>query len=184
MIDIGGPTMIRAAAKNHESVAVITEPDDYAAVLDELKANGGELSPATCRRLATKAFHRTAHYDFVIANWFSETEGDFPEPHPARLRKGHGALLRREPPPARRLLRRKRRPPPPAQPRHPAPRQEALVQQPLRPARGALAGHRVRPAGLRDHQAQQPLRLGPGREPRARLPQGAREPTRWRPSAR
>ena len=78
MIDIGGPTMIRAAAKNHESVAVITEPDDYAAILDELKASGGELSQATCRRLATKAFHKTAHYDFVIANWFSETEGDFP----------------------------------------------------------------------------------------------------------
>jgi len=78
MIDIGGPTMIRAAAKNHQSVAVITEPDDYAAVLDELKANGGELSLATRRHLATKAFHRTAHYDFVIANWFSETEGDFP----------------------------------------------------------------------------------------------------------
>jgi phosphoribosylaminoimidazolecarboxamide formyltransferase / IMP cyclohydrolase len=78
MIDIGGPTMIRAAAKNHESVAVITEPDDYAAVLDELKGSGGELSKLTCRHLATKAFHRTAHYDFIIANWFSETEGDFP----------------------------------------------------------------------------------------------------------
>jgi len=78
MIDIGGPTMIRAAAKNHQSVAVITEPDDYAAVLDELRSNGGELSLATRRHLATKAFHRTAHYDFVIANWFSETEGDFP----------------------------------------------------------------------------------------------------------
>jgi phosphoribosylaminoimidazolecarboxamide formyltransferase/IMP cyclohydrolase len=78
MIDIGGPTMIRAAAKNHEGVAVITEPDDYQPILDELSSNGGELSPQTCRRLATKAFHRTAHYDFVIANWFSETEGDFP----------------------------------------------------------------------------------------------------------
>jgi phosphoribosylaminoimidazolecarboxamide formyltransferase/IMP cyclohydrolase len=78
MIDIGGPTMIRAAAKNHEDVAVITEPDDYRPVLDELASNGGELSLQTCRRLATKAFHRTAHYDFVIANWFSETEGDFP----------------------------------------------------------------------------------------------------------
>jgi phosphoribosylaminoimidazolecarboxamide formyltransferase/IMP cyclohydrolase len=78
MIDIGGPSMIRAAAKNHESVAVVTEPDDYAPIIDELKASGGELSPATCRHLATKAFHKTAHYDFVIANWFSETEGDFP----------------------------------------------------------------------------------------------------------
>ena len=78
MIDIGGPTMIRAAAKNHESVAVVTDPDDYDSVLEELRDNGGELSPQTRRRLATKAFHRTAHYDTVIANWFSETEGDFP----------------------------------------------------------------------------------------------------------
>jgi phosphoribosylaminoimidazolecarboxamide formyltransferase/IMP cyclohydrolase len=78
MIDIGGPTMIRAAAKNHEGVAVITEPDDYGPILEELKANEGELSTVTRRRLATKAFHKTAHYDFVIANWFSETEGDFP----------------------------------------------------------------------------------------------------------
>jgi phosphoribosylaminoimidazolecarboxamide formyltransferase/IMP cyclohydrolase len=78
MIDIGGPTMIRAAAKNHEAVAVVTEPDDYGPILQELKSNKGELSSATRRRLATKAFHKTAHYDFVIANWFSETEGDFP----------------------------------------------------------------------------------------------------------
>ncbi len=70
--------MIRAAAKNHDGVAVVTEPDDYEAVLEELRSSDGELSAETCRRLATKAFHRTAHYDFVIANWFSETEGDFP----------------------------------------------------------------------------------------------------------
>ena len=77
-IDIGGPTMIRAAAKNHASVAVVTDPDDYESILNELKANDGELSFATRRKLATKAFHRTAHYDFVIANWFSDSEGDFP----------------------------------------------------------------------------------------------------------
>jgi phosphoribosylaminoimidazolecarboxamide formyltransferase/IMP cyclohydrolase len=77
-IDIGGPTMIRAAAKNHTGVAVITDPADYEPILDELKAGAGELKPDTLRALATKAFHRTAHYDTVIANWFSETEGDFP----------------------------------------------------------------------------------------------------------
>jgi phosphoribosylaminoimidazolecarboxamide formyltransferase/IMP cyclohydrolase len=76
-IDIGGPSMIRAAAKNHAGVAVVTSHEDYAAVLDELRETG-ELSYATLRELATKAFHRTAHYDFVIANWFSEQEGDFP----------------------------------------------------------------------------------------------------------
>ncbi len=76
-IDIGGPSMIRAAAKNHAGVAVVTSHEDYAALLDELRETG-ELGYPTLRELATKAFHRTAHYDFVIANWFSEEEGDFP----------------------------------------------------------------------------------------------------------
>jgi len=76
-IDIGGPSMIRAAAKNHAGVAVVTSHEDYAPLLDELRETG-ELSYPTLRDLATKAFHRTAHYDFVIANWFSEEEGDFP----------------------------------------------------------------------------------------------------------
>ena len=78
-IDIGGPSMIRAAAKNHAGVAVVTSSDDYDALLEELRSSGGELSYETLRDLATKAFHRTAHYDFVIANWFSEAEGDFPD---------------------------------------------------------------------------------------------------------
>jgi phosphoribosylaminoimidazolecarboxamide formyltransferase / IMP cyclohydrolase len=77
-IDIGGPSMIRAAAKNHLGVAVVTSHHDYEELLEELRDNGGELAATTLRDLATKAFHRTAHYDFVIANWFSETEGDFP----------------------------------------------------------------------------------------------------------
>jgi phosphoribosylaminoimidazolecarboxamide formyltransferase/IMP cyclohydrolase len=78
-IDIGGPSMIRAAAKNHAGVAVVTSHEDYDAILAELQAGDCELSYETLRGLATKAFHRTAHYDFVIANWFSEGEGDFPE---------------------------------------------------------------------------------------------------------
>ncbi|PKN44373.1 MAG: bifunctional phosphoribosylaminoimidazolecarboxamide formyltransferase/IMP cyclohydrolase PurH [Deltaproteobacteria bacterium HGW-Deltaproteobacteria-20] len=76
-IDIGGPSMIRAAAKNHAGVAVVTSHEDYEPLLAELR-DTGELSYPTLRELATKAFHRTAHYDFVIANWFSEDEGDFP----------------------------------------------------------------------------------------------------------
>ena len=78
-IDIGGPSMIRAAAKNHSGVAVVTDQADYDEILDEMRDTGGELSLETCRNLAAKAFHRTAHYDFVIANWFSESEGDFPQ---------------------------------------------------------------------------------------------------------
>jgi len=77
-IDIGGPSMIRAAAKNHTGVAVVTSHDDYDKLLTEMRETGGELGIETLRDLATKAFHRTAHYDFVIANWFSEADGDFP----------------------------------------------------------------------------------------------------------
>ncbi len=78
-IDIGGPSMIRAAAKNHSGVAVVTSNEDYDGLLKEMRESGGELAPATLRDLAAKAFHRTAHYDCAIASWFSETHGDFPE---------------------------------------------------------------------------------------------------------
>ena len=77
-IDIGGPCMVRAAAKNFTGVGIVTDPRDYDSVLAELKENGGELSRETSRRLATKAFHHTAHYDSVIASWFGEQEEDFP----------------------------------------------------------------------------------------------------------
>ena len=70
-IDVGGPTMIRAAAKNHASVAVLTDPSQYAAVLDELKATGGALGDATRASLARAAFRRTAEYDAAIADFHS-----------------------------------------------------------------------------------------------------------------
>lgn len=66
-IDIGGPTLIRAAAKNYQDVAVVTLPEDYAGILEELKAAGGSLSPATHWRLAQKAFRLTADYDRAIS---------------------------------------------------------------------------------------------------------------------
>jgi phosphoribosylaminoimidazolecarboxamide formyltransferase/IMP cyclohydrolase len=65
-IDIGGPTLIRAAAKNYQDVAVVVSPDDYGAILAELKANGGVLSRETLWQLARKAFRTTAHYDSAI----------------------------------------------------------------------------------------------------------------------
>ena len=71
-IDIGGPAMIRAAAKNHEDVAVVVEARDYQAVLDELAANNGATTPALRRRLAAKAYARTAAYDAAISNWFAK----------------------------------------------------------------------------------------------------------------
>jgi phosphoribosylaminoimidazolecarboxamide formyltransferase/IMP cyclohydrolase len=66
-IDIGGPTLIRAAAKNYQDVAVVVSPDDYDAILKELKSGGGSLSPATHWRLARKAFRLTADYDRAIS---------------------------------------------------------------------------------------------------------------------
>jgi phosphoribosylaminoimidazolecarboxamide formyltransferase/IMP cyclohydrolase len=70
-IDIGGPAMIRAAAKNHHDVAVVVEPEDYAAVLAELAANGGATTLALRQKLASKAYARTAAYDAAISNWFA-----------------------------------------------------------------------------------------------------------------
>jgi phosphoribosylaminoimidazolecarboxamide formyltransferase/IMP cyclohydrolase len=70
-IDIGGPAMIRAAAKNHDDVAVVVEAEDYQAVLDELAAHQGATTLALRRRLAAKAYARTAAYDAAISNWFA-----------------------------------------------------------------------------------------------------------------
>ncbi|MCX4290440.1 MAG: bifunctional phosphoribosylaminoimidazolecarboxamide formyltransferase/IMP cyclohydrolase [Odoribacter sp.] len=70
-IDIGGPTMIRAAAKNYKFVTVITDPEDYPKVIEELQTNG-ETSASTKEMLAAKVFIHTAHYDALIADYFSE----------------------------------------------------------------------------------------------------------------
>src|ERR1700736_1245313 len=79
-IDIGGPAMIRAAAKNHDDVAVVVEPQDYQAVLDELAANQGATTLMLRRRLAAKAYARTAAYDAAISNWFArELKTDAPD---------------------------------------------------------------------------------------------------------
>ena len=77
-IDIGGPTLIRAAAKNHPFTAVIVTPESYDAILDELRQSGGRLSARTRESLATEAFSYTARYDAAISRWFAEREEDFP----------------------------------------------------------------------------------------------------------
>ncbi len=78
-IDIGGPTMIRAAAKNHMYAAVVVSPESYDAVLEELRSADGALSPQTRESLAAEAFAYTARYDTSIARWFAEKEEDFPD---------------------------------------------------------------------------------------------------------
>jgi phosphoribosylaminoimidazolecarboxamide formyltransferase/IMP cyclohydrolase len=78
-IDVGGPTMIRAAAKNHRFVAVVVQPESYDAVLAELEEAGGGLSGATRHWLANEAFAFTARYDAAISRWFGIRYEDFPE---------------------------------------------------------------------------------------------------------
>jgi len=78
-IDIGGPTMIRAAAKNHAYATVVVSPASYDAVLEELRMSEGRLSPQTRESLAAEAFAYTARYDTSIARWFAEREEDFPD---------------------------------------------------------------------------------------------------------
>jgi phosphoribosylaminoimidazolecarboxamide formyltransferase/IMP cyclohydrolase len=85
MIDVGGPTMVRAAAKNHDSVAIVVDPAEYQPVLDELRREG-ELSDETRRRLARAAFAHTAAYDAAIVSWFDSTAtGDEPLPPTVHL---------------------------------------------------------------------------------------------------
>jgi len=79
-IDIGGPALIRASAKNHDFVTVVVDPADYKSVLDELQAHKGATTLGLRRKLAAKAYARTASYDSAIATWFAQQEGEtFPE---------------------------------------------------------------------------------------------------------
>ena len=84
-IDIGGPAMVRAAAKNHAFVAIVTSPGDYTEVMREMDAEAGKTSLALRRRLAAKAYAHTAAYDAAIAGWMAREEGD---PFPATFALG------------------------------------------------------------------------------------------------
>jgi phosphoribosylaminoimidazolecarboxamide formyltransferase/IMP cyclohydrolase len=84
-IDIGGPAMVRAAAKNHESVAVVVDPADYRGILDELAANSGATSLAMRYRLAAKAFAHTARYDTMVSSYLLAKHAVSIEPFPSTL---------------------------------------------------------------------------------------------------
>lgn len=92
-IDIGGPTLVRAAAKNHGRVGVVVDPADYQGVTDEIRRDG-ELSLATRRRLATTAFARIATYDAAIANWFAAPTDEVPLPATMHLSLERAQSLR------------------------------------------------------------------------------------------
>ena len=81
-IDIGGPALIRAAAKNHEFVAILSDPADYPTFLNDYKENDGAISAELRRSLAARAYARTAAYDSAISRWFAAQDG---EPFPERL---------------------------------------------------------------------------------------------------
>jgi phosphoribosylaminoimidazolecarboxamide formyltransferase/IMP cyclohydrolase len=93
-IDIGGPAMIRSAAKNHAAAGVVVDPADYPAILAELQAQNGRLSDATRRRLAVKSFRHTAAYDAAIAAYLGKPEDAENFPDPLVLRFGHAAAMR------------------------------------------------------------------------------------------
>jgi len=85
-IDIGGPAMVRSAAKNHAAVAIVTDPEDYPTLLAEMAANDGALSAATRFNLAKKAFTHTARYDSAIANWLTSLDdANVPQTFPKAL---------------------------------------------------------------------------------------------------
>lgn len=91
-IDIGGPSMLRAAAKNYRFVSVVIDPSDYPRILDELRHHG-ETLPKTRQYLARKVFNYTAYYDSVISDYFNRLEGvDYPEFYTVGMREG--AILR------------------------------------------------------------------------------------------
>ena len=92
-IDIGGPAMIRGASKNHQDVAVIVDPGDYQCIIEELNETGGATRLATRRRLAQKAYARTAAYDAAISNWLAEQLND--EQPPVRAFGGRLAQVMR-----------------------------------------------------------------------------------------
>ena len=91
-IDIGGPAMVRSSAKNHAFVTIVTDPADYAKVVEEMKASGGAVSDKTRFSLAIKAFEHTAAYDGAIANHFGKLveESEFPRTINLQFNKQQG----------------------------------------------------------------------------------------------
>ncbi|KQM96743.1 bifunctional phosphoribosylaminoimidazolecarboxamide formyltransferase/IMP cyclohydrolase [Sphingomonas sp. Leaf25] len=89
-IDIGGPSMVRSAAKNHDAVAIVTDPADYAALIAELAETGGATTLTTRRRFAAKAYAATAAYDSAIAQWFAFADQGqaFPDTLPLAFTRG------------------------------------------------------------------------------------------------
>ncbi len=175
-IDIGGPTLIRAAAKNHPFAVVVVRPESYDAVLEELRDDDCRIEERTREALAMEAFSYTARYDAAISRWFAEREDDVPDAD-TRVRSTKVLDLSYGENPHQRAAyyQQNGRALAPALDGVEAPRQGAVVQQPARPRRGAEAPRGVRGADGGDHQAQQPVRHR-GRQRRSRRRSTRRSP--------
>ena len=129
-IDIGGPSLLRASAKNHADVGVVVDPDDYPAVLAALTQDGA-LSAEHKLALAKKAFRLTARYDGAIADYLGSLDGEERQPFGETLHlqyvKAQGPPLRRKPAPVRGFLPQPGRPGSVYCQRHTAPGQGAVV---------------------------------------------------------
>ena len=162
-IDIGGPSMIRAAAKNYEFAAAVVRPESYDAVLDELREDERRLSLATRESLAGEAFAYTARYDTAIARWFAEKQEGFPAFHVRAFEKVLDLPYGENPHQRAAYYAQV------------GARMHVLSMVKQHGGKdlsfnnlldlncGAAAGVRVPGPGLRDHQAQQPVWCGPRR---------------------
>ena len=184
-IDIGGPSMVRAAAKNHPSVAIVTSPQRYADVLAALAARRLHPRPASAPGRGGLRAHRVVRrrgglVDGQRAHRHLGGDG-LPGVGGRDLGQGRGAALRREPPPARRAVHQRggHRP----GPGHAAARQGDVVQQLRRRRRRPPRGVRLRAAVRRDHQARQPVRDRRGRRTSPTPTARPTPATRCRPSA-
>ena len=170
--------MIRAAAKNHDDVAVVVEPQDYQAVLDELAANKGATTLALRRRLAAKAYARTAAYDAAISNWFARAAQDRRAGFP-RLRRPADpvAALRRKPAPDRRVLSQRPTSGPASPPRGSCRARNCPTTTsttPMRPMNASASSMPARTAACVIVKHANPCGVAEGADLARRLPQGAR----------
>ena len=165
-IDIGGPSLVRAAAKNYAFVTVATSPAQYAEILHQMAAGGGTTLEFR-RKLAGEAFAHTAGYDRAIAAYFAEPvpAGSFPDTLSLFAGPKRRVAVRREPAPASGPLCHERRSAGKRRGRQADPRQGAFLQQLARPGQRVGNRLRVHRAGRLGNQAQQSMRRRRGRQP-------------------
>ncbi len=173
-IDIGGPSMIRSAAKNHKFVTVVTNPDQYPRVIEQMRANSGAVGGRLREEFARAAFGLTAAYDAAIAKYLNGQAGiEFPDRIALALTKETGLRYGENPHQTAALYKLPRSTEPSVcNGKLMVGRHGDQLQQPARRQRRVRAGQGIRGAGRRGRQAPQPLRLRHRRGHQRRLSQG------------